>query len=44
VARRYAQVPYKSTLTASAYLPGEVAPDLYAALDGRPAYIEIAAL
>jgi hypothetical protein len=43
-ARRYAHVPYRSWLQASAWKPGEVGRDLYPDLDGRPAFVEIAAL
>ena len=44
VARRYAHVPYRSWLQASAWKPGEVGRALFPDLDGRPAYVEIAAL
>lgn len=44
VARRYAHIAYRSWLQASAWKPGEVGTDLYPILDGRPAYVEIAAL
>jgi hypothetical protein len=44
VARRYAHIPYRSWLQASAWKPGEVGRDLFPDLDGRSAYVEIAAL
>ncbi len=43
-ARRYAHIPYRSWLVAAAWKPGEVGRDLFPVLDGRPAYVEIAAL
>lgn len=44
VARRYLHIPYRSWLQASAWKPDEVGCDLFPILDGRPAYVEIAAL
>ena len=44
VARRYLHIPYRSWLQASAWRPEDIGCDLYPVLDGRPAYVEIAAL
>jgi hypothetical protein len=44
VARRFVHIPYRSWLQASSWRPDVVGCDLYPSLDGRPAYVEIAAL